>query len=91
VIGEEIVSSDCVNGDVEVWKDVLGYEGYYQVSDLGRVKSVSRVITYVDGRQKDIPECILQGSIHRDGYPQVQLTRWCKSKVVKRHKLVSRE
>lgn len=29
------------NGDVceEVWKDIPGYEGYYQVSDLGRVKS----------------------------------------------------
>jgi hypothetical protein len=28
----------------EVWKDVPGYEGLYQVSDLGRVKSLSRII-----------------------------------------------
>lgn len=27
----------------EVWKDIKGYEGYYQVSDLGRVKSLARV------------------------------------------------
>lgn len=27
----------------EVWKDVPGYEGRYQVSDLGRVKSLPRV------------------------------------------------
>ena len=30
----------------EVWKDVKGYEGYYQVSNCGRVKSVDRVITF---------------------------------------------
>ena len=28
----------------EVWKDVLGYEGLYQVSNLGRVKGVDRII-----------------------------------------------
>ena len=28
----------------EIWKDVPNYEGYYQVSDLGRVKSLSRQI-----------------------------------------------
>ena len=29
---------------MEIWKDVVGYEGYYQVSNLGNVKSVDRVI-----------------------------------------------
>lgn len=28
----------------EIWKDVVGYEGYYEVSNLGRVKSVARWI-----------------------------------------------
>ena len=27
----------------EIWKDVVGFEGYYQVSNLGRVKSLKRV------------------------------------------------
>lgn len=26
----------------EVWKDIKGYEGYYQVSNLGRIKSLQR-------------------------------------------------
>jgi hypothetical protein len=30
----------------EVWRDVPGYEGYYQVSNLGRVKSLDRVIPH---------------------------------------------
>jgi len=26
----------------EIWKDIEGYEGYYQVSNLGRVRSLDR-------------------------------------------------
>ena len=28
----------------EIWKDVVGYEGLYQVSSLGRVKSLERLV-----------------------------------------------
>jgi len=34
----------------EVWKDIKGYEGLYQVSNLGRVKSLERTITRKDGK-----------------------------------------
>ncbi|KGO31901.1 hypothetical protein Q757_04275 [Oenococcus alcoholitolerans] len=27
----------------EIWKDIKGYEGLYQVSNLGRVKSLDRI------------------------------------------------
>ena len=27
---------------MEIWKDIDGYEGYYQVSNMGRVKSLAR-------------------------------------------------
>lgn len=30
----------------EIWKDVVGYEGLYQVSNLGRVKSLDRYVVY---------------------------------------------
>ncbi len=30
----------------EKWKDVVGYEGYYQVSNLGRVKSLDRIVPH---------------------------------------------
>lgn len=36
---------------MEQWKDVVGYEGLYQISDLGRVRSVDRVTTDKLGRQ----------------------------------------
>jgi len=28
--------------DKEIWKDIAGYEGLYQVSNTGKVKSLSR-------------------------------------------------
>lgn len=36
----------------EIWKDIPNYEGYYQVSNLGRVRSLDRYITRKDGRSQ---------------------------------------
>ena len=50
----------------EIWKDVPGYLDYYQVSNLGRVKSLERTITYPptnfypNGRQRVLKEKVLQ-------------------------------
>lgn len=35
---------------MEEWRPVIGYEGFYEVSDLGRVRSLDRVTTHKDGR-----------------------------------------
>ena len=44
----------------EEWRDVVGYEGLYQVSSEGRVKSLER--TYIDkiGRERYVKERILK-------------------------------
>ena len=34
----------------EVWKDIEGYEGYYIISNFGRVKSLDRYIERIDGK-----------------------------------------
>lgn len=34
----------------EIWKDIEGYEGYYQVSNFGRVRSVERKIEQISGK-----------------------------------------
>lgn len=33
----------------EIWKDIKGYEGLYQVSNLGRVRSLDKIIIRTDG------------------------------------------
>lgn len=30
----------------EIWKDIIGYEGYYQVSNLGNVRSLDRIVSF---------------------------------------------
>ena len=30
----------------EIWKDIKGYEGLYQVSNLGRVRSLDTLVKY---------------------------------------------
>ncbi|ABF57478.1 putative endodeoxyribonuclease [Corynebacterium phage P1201] len=34
---------------MEEWKDINGYEGYYQVSNYGRVRSLDRVVPHAKG------------------------------------------
>ena len=36
---------------VEEWRDIAGYEGLYQVSDWGRVRSLDRIITTKNGKR----------------------------------------
>lgn len=53
----------------EKWLPVVGYEGLYSVSDLGRVRSEARVILRKDGRQQPIPERIKKSPVDGRGYP----------------------
>jgi NUMOD4 motif len=59
---------------METWKDIKGYEGYYQVSNYGRIKSLTR---YENGKGGSLwlkKGRIMKQKIHK-GYPMVNLTR----------------
>jgi len=51
----------------EEWRDVVGYEGLYQVSNIGRVKRLARKVVSVTHYE----ECIIQGERDKDGYKKV--------------------
>ena len=61
---------------IEVWSDVLGYEGLYEVSNLGRVKNIKT------GR-------ILKSCKHISGYLLVNLCKNGIEKTVRIHRLVA--
>lgn len=44
----------------EIWKDVYGYEGYYQVSNMGRVRSLDRYI-YHNGARNESKMIFIKG------------------------------
>ena len=56
----------------EIWKDIEGYEGMYQVSNLGRVKSLART-TRANLGIRHIPEMILKPIVEEDFYCKVGL------------------
>jgi len=73
----------------EVWKDVKGYEGLYQVSNLGRVKSLERTVTAKNGSKRTIRQRILKPKTERNGYLRVILCKGNgKKKTLKVHRLV---
>jgi len=75
---------------MEEWKDIEGYEGLYQVSNYGRVKSLQREIAYKDGRKKTIQEKILHTFISNLGYYHVMLSKNGVPKRYKVHRLVAK-
>ena len=63
----------------ENWKPVVGHEGAYEVSDLGRVRSLERVVPVRggDGRmwERRVPGKLLAPGVDSAGYLSVQLGR----------------
>jgi len=74
----------------ETWKDIPEHEGLYQVSSLGRVKSLERYAIMPRGRERLIKERYLSACDDGGGYLQLNLSKNGKSKISKVHKLVSR-
>jgi hypothetical protein len=64
--------------DTERWLPVVGYEGYYEVSDHGRVRSVDRLVSYsgsgrARGYTRTVRGSVLRPGINPAGYLHVNL------------------
>lgn len=69
----------------EIWKDVVGYEGLYQVSNLGRIKSLIRyTLNYKCNKEK-----ILNNRISKSGYCYIYLSKNKQIKGFRVHRLVA--
>lgn len=73
----------------EIWKEIPGYEGFYEVSNLGRVKSMDRVVKHPRGGPKLIKGSIRKNGKHKHGYPQVILSKYSIRKIFQIHQLVA--
>lgn len=72
--------------DAEIWKDISGYEGMYQISNLGKVRSVDRV---VHGRNDYFQKGIELKIFSNWNYDFVVVSRNGKSKRLYLHRLVA--
>lgn len=68
---------------IEKFKPVQGYAGIYEISNLGRVKSLSRVIERKDGNTRTTEDRIILPFLTKCGYHQIALTN--KDGVKKKH------
>jgi hypothetical protein len=71
----------------EIFRDVKGYEGYYQVSNLGNVISLERIIIEKSGK-KYLRKGKLMSTIKSHGYLEVRLSKNSKSTSCTIHSLV---
>ena len=76
----------------EVWKDIEKYEGLYQVSNIGRVRSLDRLKATRNRHkiiQAKIKGQLLKPSINGDGYYQVTLSKNDEHLITRIHRLVA--
>ena len=71
----------------EIWKDVVGYEGLYKVSDKGNVYSVERIGT----NNRKFGGIILKPKYDKDGYLEVGLSKNGTMKTKRMHRIVAEE
>ena len=77
---------------MEIWKDIKGYEGLYQVSNYGRVKRLSRRINgghNQGGTGRVVPEKILKPYLLPTGYYDFSLIKNGKYKHHSLHRLIA--
>ena len=80
-----------IKTNIELWKDVKDYEGLYQVSTLGRVRSIDK---YVNAKIRNIDKVLKRGKIlkpvyNKGGYLKVDLYKNGKGTGFLVHRLVA--
>lgn len=91
-IADEVNDAPTVDAVPVERKPVLGYDGYYEVDQFGRVYGISRVIHVKDSKReydKNLSEKQMKQSLHTQGYKTVSLTKDGVTKTVFVHRLVA--
>ena len=79
-----------IRDSLGVWKDIPGYEGYYQASTGGRVKSVDREVIDINGKTYRYRGKVLNLRLNHKGYPFVKLSKDRDYKNITTHILVAK-
>lgn len=76
---------------MEIWKSIENFERYYEVSNLGRVRSLDRSVKSAIVHNESVMRRsrVLKTNKKRNGYLSVVLSKECKPTTVTVHKLVA--
>lgn len=73
---------------MEEWRPVVGFEGHYEVSSHGRVRSLDRTLTYGRGRTRKYAGRIMKTPQSTCGHPVVSLSKGGRCWTAYVHRLV---
>lgn len=74
---------------MEIWKPIEGFEGWYESSSYGNVRSVDRKVIFDDGRYANYKGKQLKPVVNSNGYYICNIYRNSKSKIVYIHRVVA--
>lgn len=86
---EEVDPNDTDKLD-EKWVNIEGFEGYFQISNYGRIKSLPRVKIDTLGRNQPVKGRILKWNINKNGYAIAHLFINGKDSAFQVHRLVAK-
>lgn len=72
----------------EIWKPVVGYEGLYEVSNYGRIRSIDRTV-FQQGRIQRYSGCIMSPFVNNHGYYSIRLSKNNRKSTFSVHRLVA--
>ncbi len=74
----------------EIWKDIPGYEGIYQASNIGRIRNLEYIITEVNGKRRKRRARVLSNKLPKGArYYQLHLHKERDCKLFRVHQLVA--
>ena len=73
---------------MEIWKDIKDYEGHFKISNIGRVRSVTRTVINSLGVKHILSQRIIKPYLNL-GYMQIILTKAKVRRTIKVHRLVA--
>lgn len=72
-----------------MYKSIKGYDGIYEINELGKIRSVDRIVERKDGRIRKYKGKELKSATDKGGYAIVQLHKNGISKMMRVHRLVA--
>ena len=82
-------SGDIIAPVLEIWKDIKGYEGLYQVSSLSRVRSIDRLMITKNNKVYSLKGQIIKPCMKASGYFSFDLCNDKGKKTKNLHRIVA--